>query len=857
MTDSRRDFLKKAVLLSGSAGLTTVLPPSIQKALAINPQPGSTYLDAEHIVILMQENRSFDHCFGALRGVRGFNDPRAITLPDKNLVWMQTNEAGETYLPFRFDIRNTKATWMGSVPHSRSSQVDANNEGMYDNWLRAKRVSDKRYAAMPLTLGYYSREDIPFYYALADAFTVCDQHFSSAMTSTRPNRLFLWTGTIREQPNGQSPAVIRNGLTWGEAKWKTFPERLQENGITWKFYQNDIDCGGGFTGDERAWLANFGCNPMEWFASYNVQFSPRYMQSLQNQVATLPKEIKELETKLQSLSATDEAYKKTQTALSKKQEVLANAQKDLQQFSQENFQKLSPAEKELYHRAFTTNAGDPDYHQLTTLSYEEDGDKREVKIPKGDVLYQFRQDVENGQLPAVSWLASAQNLSDHPSAPWYGSLYVSEILDILTKNSEVWKKTIFILTFDENDGYYDHIPPYVAPDPLNPASGKCSAGIDTDVEYIRRQNELKEGIPEREARGGPVGLGFRVPLVIASPWSRGGQVCSQLFDHTSALQFMEKFFKDKWNKDIKETNISEWRRTISGDLTTVFKAYNGTAPEPLPFLQKKPFIEKIYNAKFKKEPTDFKPLSAAQIKQINQSPSSSPLMPQQEPGIRPSCALPYQLYADGRLSADKKQFEVLLSAKDEIFGKQSAGSPFNIYLPGRYATGNGKWENIGSRSYAVKAGATLTDSWPVAAFENGIYHVRIYGPNGFYREYMGKASDPLVSVGCEYEQPKSLVKKLTGNMALTLTNLHPSRSYQIEIVDHAYGNPPVQKTLAASGREQTIILNLGKSYGWYDFSVRINGFADFERRYAGHVETGKDSHSDPAMGRTFDTAKTK
>src|SRR5690242_369433 len=161
--DTRRDFLKKTALLSGAAGLSSLLPAAVQRAMAINPAPGSTYLDAEHVVILMQENRSFDHCFGALTGVRGFNDPRAITLPDKNLVWMQTNDAGETYIPFRFDIRNTKATWMGSVPHSRGSQVDANNQGKYDRWLQSKRVRNKKFAEMPLTLGYYNREDIPFY----------------------------------------------------------------------------------------------------------------------------------------------------------------------------------------------------------------------------------------------------------------------------------------------------------------------------------------------------------------------------------------------------------------------------------------------------------------------------------------------------------------------------------------------------------------------------------------------------------------------------------------------------------------------------------------------------------------------
>jgi phospholipase C len=416
--DTRRDFLKKAMLLSGAAGVGSVLPESIQRAMAIDPKKGSTYLDAEHIVILMQENRSFDHCFGTLQGVRGFNDPRAITLPNKNLVWMQTDDAGKTYTPFRFDIRNTKATWMGSTPHSRSSQVDANNLGKYDQWLQSKRVRDKRYANSPLTLGYYTREDIPIYYAMADAFTVGDQSFCSAMTSTRPNRLFLWTGTIREEQNGQSTPTIRNGLDFGEAKWKTFPERLEDNDISWKFYQNDIDCGGGFDRDERAWLANFGTNPLEWFASYNVKFSSRYIQSLQNQIASLPNEIKELGQKIQSMSATDSSFAKIQAAIAKKREVLDKARKEVIDFSRENFDKLSPKEKSLYQRAFTINAGDPYYHEVTTLSYEENGKKRELPVPKGDVLDQFRKDVDTGQLPTVSWLSAAQNFSDHPSAPW-------------------------------------------------------------------------------------------------------------------------------------------------------------------------------------------------------------------------------------------------------------------------------------------------------------------------------------------------------------------------------------------------------------------------------------------------------
>ncbi len=185
-------------MLTGGAGLFNALPASIQKALAINPAPGSTYLDAEHVVILMQENRSFDHCYGTLRGVRGFNDPRAIKLPNKNLVWLQTNAFGETYVPFRLNIKESRATWMGSLPHSWTNQVDARNNGKYDQWLIAKQSGNKDYKKMPLTQGFYSREDIPFYYSLADSFTVCDQNFCSSLTGTTPNRLYLWSGTVRE-----------------------------------------------------------------------------------------------------------------------------------------------------------------------------------------------------------------------------------------------------------------------------------------------------------------------------------------------------------------------------------------------------------------------------------------------------------------------------------------------------------------------------------------------------------------------------------------------------------------------------------------------------------------------------------
>src|ERR1700744_3317113 len=147
--DSRRDFIKKAALLTGAASLPDFLPASIQKALAIDPVLGSTYMDAEHIVILMQENRSFDHCYGTLRGVRGFNDPRAIDLPNRNRVWLQTNEDGETYVPFRVDLHGSKATCLGGLPRGWTEQEDAANKGKHDKWLEAKKTGNKEILNSP------------------------------------------------------------------------------------------------------------------------------------------------------------------------------------------------------------------------------------------------------------------------------------------------------------------------------------------------------------------------------------------------------------------------------------------------------------------------------------------------------------------------------------------------------------------------------------------------------------------------------------------------------------------------------------------------------------------------------------
>jgi len=450
-------------------------------------------------------------------------------------------------------------------------------------------------------------------------------------------------------------------------------------------------------------------------------------------------------------------------------------------------------------------------------------------------LYQFREDVKNGSLPAVSWLVAPENFSDHPSSAWYGAWYVSEVMDILTSNPEVWKKTIFVLTYDENDGYFDHVPPFVAPNPRDKNSGKVSDGIDAGVEFVSRQQEQQRTwISEDHKRESPIGLGYRVPLVIASPWSRGGWVNSQVFDHTSSLQFLEEFLQHKTGKSIQETNITAWRRTVCGNLSSVFRPYNGEKIKQPAFVEKNAFIESVHKAKFKGVPDGYKKLSDAEIALINRNPAATPLMPSQEKGIRPSNALPYELYVNGQLK--NNSFEISFAAGNKTFGKKAAGAPFTVYAPDSWkGSDNTVW------SYAVSAGDQLQDTWQLSNFEGGQYHLQVHGPNGFFREFKGSGKDPQVGVSCMYAPAaaQQLLLKLVNNSKAALT---------IEITDNSYKTGSRTQVLNA-GASKDVLLDLSKSFGWYDHSVKVKGADGFEQRFAGRVETGKSSFTDPLMGR--------
>jgi phospholipase C len=396
------------------------------------------------------------------------------------------------------------------------------------------------------------------------------------------------------------------------------------------------------------------------------------------------------------------------------------------------------------------------------------------------------------------------------------------------------------------------VPPFTPPDPKNPATGKCSPGVNTtQVELVKRENELSEGIPKPEARSGPVGLGYRVPMIIASPWTRGGKVCSEVFDHTSSLQFLETFLSKKFNKTVHQPTISTWRRAICGNLTSAFAAFENKKNDNVDFISRDPFLKTIHSARFKTEPSNFRKLTDDEIGKINRDPSSSDVMPRQEPGVRTACALPYELQAEGALAGDKKSFRLTMQSRTNFFGSRAAGSPFKVYAPGNFRAASvgdsaqGNFEAGRSWDYAVKAGDSVTGEWPLDAFEENRYHLRLYGPNGFYREFTGDAGDPLLEVECGYQASRASKNTASGNIELKIRNAG-REAVDVEITDNAYKNKPVSKRLAA-GESANIAIDLKKSFQWYDFVVAVRNHPRFAKRYAGKVETGREGVSDPVM----------
>ncbi len=412
--------------------------------------------DIEHVVILVQENHSFDQYFGSYKGVRGFDDPHVLTQPvrDDLPIWYQFGwgpgdtrpDPGHYLLPFHLDTTDNSgnAICVDDCTHAWGAQHQSWNEGAMDAWV-ATHIAADGVAVGPQTMGYYTRQDIPFYYELADAFTICDGYHHSVMGPTTPNRVYTVSATldpdgrgggpITTNPGGSIPVPLGGSRTgYPSFTWTTMPEMLEQAGVSWKAYT----LAGGQTSD----------------------------------------------------AVSDSCL--------------------------------------LYFKKFQ--------------------DPSSVYFRKGVVPMfpgTFQADVDAGTLPSVSWVMSGAGVDEHPpSPPYFGDLAVTQqLLATLLAHPQVWEKTVLFVTYDENGGFFDHVPPPTAP-----------AG--TAGEWLTAPATVGSSDPM-----GPVGLGFRVPMLALSPYSAGGRICSDTFDHTSLLQFVETRF------GVTVPNLSAWRRQRTGDLT--------------------------------------------------------------------------------------------------------------------------------------------------------------------------------------------------------------------------------------------------------------------------------------------------
>jgi phospholipase C len=459
---SRRELLTAGALL-GTASVvgSGVMPAAARMAKASAPAHGSMS-DIEHVVILMQENRSFDHYFGSLSGVRGFSDPLVVnrtnglsvfSQPDVDLL--QNPSLQPFVLPWHLNSKTTSAQNAEDLSHAWPIQHLCWNEGLMDGFVTAHRLADDVIDRLPgaipvtdygpLTMGYFTRADIPFHYALADAFTISDAYHCSVFGPTNPNRIVHMSGTIDPDGTLGGGPCIDNSQVNGQLQWESYPERLQKAGIDWHLYQE---------------TDNFTDNMLPYFKGFN-------------------------DTKT-----------------------------------------------DLYRRGNTF---------IPTPKGQEYGPALAAKL---------KADVVSGQLPQVSWIVGSYLNSEHPeAAPSYGADFTRQIIEALMADPAVWAKTVLILNFDENDGFFDHVVPPTAP-------------IGTPGEWVYEGEALANpigtfGLP------GPVGLGFRVPMMMISPFSRGGLCSSVVHDHTSVLFFLERRF------GVEVPYVSQWRRDTVGDLTSL------------------------------------------------------------------------------------------------------------------------------------------------------------------------------------------------------------------------------------------------------------------------------------------------
>ncbi|WP_243062027.1 phospholipase C [Humibacter sp. RRB41] len=462
---SRRRFLTGAATVAGAAGLAGVLPAGLAAAATAKPQRFDLK-QIKHVVYVMMENRSFDHYFGTYPGARGFSDPKALRLANGRTVFQQPDPANpDGYLePYHMSTLSTGAAAVPSLSHDWRDQHASWNNGAMDSWMTTHLASDGDINGS-FTMGYYTREDIPFHWALAESFTLLDAYHCSVMGPTDPNRIMWMTGDI--DPAGKFGGPVLETVTPNPMTFPTSAETLYNAGYTTKNY---------FAGTSS------GFNVFAWFANFQAR-------------GLVP----------------DELYNPIMTGST------------------------------LFGDGTPGGIGDP-------LN----------PTPASVPTLAFEEDCANGVLPDVSWLLMPGASDEHPpNLPAAGAQYLASKLEALASNEDLWNSTVFVLNYDENDGFFDHVAPPV-PDP-------------------QRYPEEFVGVasPKGTPGGGlPIGGGFRVPCIIVSPWTVGGHVAPEASDHTSGLQLIESVTAAgglSGHGPVTFGTISNWRRNTFGDFTSALR----------------------------------------------------------------------------------------------------------------------------------------------------------------------------------------------------------------------------------------------------------------------------------------------
>ncbi|GAA2332711.1 phospholipase C, phosphocholine-specific [Dactylosporangium salmoneum] len=690
---SRRGMLKALGMLGGivvvGGGAAACTPDQTPSDYVLPEGFSGTIADLKHVVILIQENRSFDQYYGALPGVRGFDDKQALRYQDGTTVFQQPH-GSSTLSP---QHQSTVSGMSIGNDHGYGTGISAWNNGLYNNWVGAKGTN---------TMIYMTGEELPYQYSLATAYTICDQNYCSVAGPTTPNRLYQWTGS--------SNGVTDNGTeSNGLRAWETYPEKLQAAGVTWRNYVDNTNNG-------SSWCGDYTDNPIRGFATFTTSGN-------------------------------------TATDLANRNDPAKNA-----------------AGTGLVWRA----ASEPyQAHGLPNNDSDEN---------LNGVLEDFIAACKPGAefpLPEVSWIVAPYLWSEHPAAdPEHGAHYTNRVLTALQGNPEIWNHTLVILAFDENDGTFDHALP---PRPEPGTKDEFSSGGKLNL------------------AGTPIGYGPRTPLVLVSPWTRGGFVSSEVFDHTSIIRFLE-VWTESLGKPAKSTMITDWRRAISGDLTSAIDFEHPVLDTPsLPDTYA--LIEIANNA----PSADFGKTYTGEKWKLDR-----PLI------HRPLSYHPHGTFVEDRVNGT-------VTAKLSMVGGPAGKAVSLQAFPDAYAPAS-------NTPHTVTAAQPAEYSWDAKRYD-GRYAFSVYGPDGFVRSHAGTV---LPAGQNNAGVPRLDVRLIAGTKPTVSIELHNDGRETVEytLVAHEYDGG-TQTVHVESGASKTV--NWPTSEGYYDVVITADTGTGWQHRYAGRI----------------------